>query len=280
MLANDRRTGRRGKIYPMATLALVLMALVGCQGDATDSPGERPSAEASTSTVPPTYEKFQVPNQALVGQVEGHMSRKRALRLLQVKPILLRGPAASYTSCVYYPMPASELTSLLQLCFRRTGVQFILTAFGYPESQPPPGASQARIAMIGRGDSDCSAQNDLLTAITADVGAALTAYSEDSTGPAKADLVKQLGRFGANLAETRDILAAFVAPPEKADVLADFIGALGEQVDALGDAKEAIAADDLDAYQAAGDQINELETEANAYAKEYGFGICQAASFK
>ncbi len=255
-------------------LALALIsALAACSDDEKD-PDADPSSTTSGSAAPDVSIST-----ADAAKVKARMPKERVLKLLG-EPLLTQDPQADNTQgCIYYGITNQTPANVWQFCFNDKGVNLVLTALSPGQPAAPEGASQARAALIGRADSICQSQDGYLATITEDVSKALTKFSQDRSDANTAAVVNQIGRFISNLEETHEQLAAFNPPEDNADSFTTYVDTLADQIDALTEAKDAIAEGDVGAYDDHGTEFNDIGQDAIAAAENYGLSTCSAPNW-
>ena len=258
-------------------LAVVLIsALAACSDDDKD-----PDADPSKTPTSPSASAAPVTpiTTTQAGKIKGEMPRERVLEILG-EPMLTQEPFGQFAGgCIYYAMENNLVSNAWQFCFNNKGVNVVLTAYSPNQPAPPEDASQVRAALLARGDSICQSNYGYLNAITTDVANALDDYSKNRNEETTATVVRQIGRFIDNLKDTHEALAAFNAPDDKLETLTTYLDALNNQIDALTQAKQAIADGDLDAYDDHGVEFTDIGKEAKTAAQDYGFTTCSAATW-
>jgi hypothetical protein len=256
-----------------AIIAVTLaVALAGCTDDPEAGPGPDEPTNSATSEVP----VFPITSEQ-AAKIKGKMPLERVLKLLGDTPLLIQDPYGDFPGgCLYYAMEDLSYANVWQFCFNDEGISVVLTAFSPDQPAPPEDASPARAALIARADTVCQGQNGYLNTITRDVGDALTNFSGNANQKNLDAVVASIGRFIKNLEETHTQLAAFRAPDDKQDALTTYLDALAGQIDALTQAKDAIADRDLEGYDQYGTDFNDIGKQAITAAQDYGFTTCSA----
>lgn len=260
-------------LRPFVLAVVLISALAACSDDDKD-PDADPSTTTSASPAP-----LVTITEGQAAQIKARMSKERVLNLLG-EPVLTQDPYGTNTQgCIYYGIAGQPVANDWQFCFNDKGVNLVLTALSPDQPAPPEGASQAHAILLARADSVCQSQDGLLLEITKDVSKALTKYSQDRSAANTAAVVHQIDSFITNLETTHEILAAFNPPEDNAEAYTTYTDTLADQIDALTQAKDAIAEGDLDAYDDHGTDFNDIGQQAITAAQDYGLTTCSAPTW-
>lgn len=256
---------------------VLLLAIAGCSDDDKE-PSADPSESGSSSAAEDDKPAVPITN-AQGGQVKADMPRERVEELLG-EPLLTQEPYGDFPGgCVYYAMENTSLANVWQFCFDEQGVVQLLTALSPTQPAAPEGASDARAALIARADAICQRQDGFLGDITNDITASLTKYSDKADETNLNALLRDIGRFIANIEQTHDELSAFTPPADNQDAYTAYVDALAAQAAALTEGKDALAEGDLAAYDEHGVEFNDYGQEAITAAEQYGFSFCSASDW-
>jgi hypothetical protein len=194
--------------------------------------------------------------------------------------LLIQDPYGQFTGgCLYYGMENRLPADVWQFCFNDEGINVVLTAFSPTQPAPPEGASDAHAALLARADTFCQGQYGYLNDITNKVGDAILDFSGEASDQNLAALVTEIEQFIKNLEDTLEGIAAFRAPEDDVETFNTYVDDLSAQVDALTQAKDALAERDLDGYDDFGTEFNDLSKDARQAARDYGFATCSASDF-
>ena len=264
----------RARLAALTVLvATSTLALAACTDDGDPDPDP---TDAATSSTPAPATSITTEE---ASKIQAKMPKERVLKLLG-EPLVTQGPYGKNTQgCLYYGMENQPFANVWQFCFNDEGVNLVLTALSPGQPGPPEGSSQARASLIARADSVCQSQDGHLAGITKDVGAALADFNGDPTDKNLDNVVRHIGRFIDNLEESHEILSAFNPPEDNADSYTAYTDALADQIEALTEAKEAVAERDFEAYDEDGTEFNDIGKDAREAAQNYGFTKCSAADW-
>ncbi len=261
---------------PPTRCALALVALLsvaaliaGCGGDG----GSETTTDPSTERVIPIKDK-------VLSEFKPGMSEEEVLEVAGVDPVLRQGPTkGSPEGCIYFPLPNEPLADVLQICFDESGLTLVVTALSKSQPAPPEDASPGRAALIGRADSTCQSMYGHLGEITGELQRALGAFSDDMTPSNRSEVARLMDRFIDNLVDTHEQIAAFEAPDDEIETLTAYTDGLSSQIETLREARRAIVADDIDAYEQFGETFTAEGKDARQDARDYGFTVCSASGW-
>ncbi len=245
-------------------VASIAIGAGGCGGSDAEAPQPKPQAITEDQA----------------GLVKARMPRDRVIRKLNAEPVLTQGPIENFPrGCIYYPMQRQPLSNVWQFCFNNKGINLVLTQLSSNQPAPPTGASPQREALLARADAICQSQYGHLTAITAQVGAALKRYERRPTAPHRESVGQQIHLFIDNLEATWEQLAAFDPPDDQVDRYNAYLDLLRSQIDVLSRARAAFLDGDEETYSQLGEEFTEIGKMAKQEANDYGLSYCSASSF-
>jgi hypothetical protein len=249
------------------TVLLWLVAVVAIAGCGSDSGSSRPA------TVPGVA-------YAAADTVKAGMPRTDVNRRLG-EPILTSRPTDSAPGgCVYYAMQGRPPADVWQFCFdQRNRVNAGATLYSVSQPAPPAGASAARAALLGRGDTICQVEIADLARPLKRLDRRLTELKRSPNRANRRRAARLIGRFDDVLKKTLSELNVFNPPPDQRSALADYLDALRAQTRVLPSARTALAASQDQRYSRLIRRFDALGNAAAAHARRYGFSTCSGATF-
>lgn len=182
--------------------------------------------------------------------------------------------------CVFYAMEGQPLADVWQFCFdKRNRVNAGVTLYSVAQPAPPADASDARAALLGRGDTICQGERADLARPVKQLNRQLTKLKRSPNRANHRRAASLIGGVDDVLKKTLSELNAFNPPPDQKSVLADYLNALGTQTRVLSRARTALAALQDQRYSRLVHRFNALGGAAAAHARQYGFSTCSATTF-